>query len=615
MKINHYGLITYFAVIFILVSGSISAQNLTYYVDSNDGDDSGSGLATGYAWKTFTNVNSKTFKAGDQILLKSGSVFTGQFKPKGSGTVGNPIIVDMYGGAIKPIINGGGVTGQGTIYLVNQAYIEISNLEITNSAAASGDRRGVNIANSNGGVLRHIFLRNLDIHNVTGIVGDDDKSKRTAGIGVETIADDNVKESRYDSVLIEGCHIYNVQNTGLYTDNTVKRNDYPRTTAWTNRRFTNLMIRNNEINNISKNAMIIRLAEKGVVEHNVCYETALQTTGNTMFTQSCDSTTFQYNEGYYNRSTGSDGSMYDADLSSPNTIWQYSYSHDNAHGLMWFWTDTADANIIVRYNISQNDKGNLIAFHNDFKSAYVYNNVFYIGKDVGPDIINEYSGQSETYTFQNNIIYNLSDSAKYTFKSAKRTINYNVFYEAGGSIPSGRPSDNNALYKDPQFVNPGSGTFGLSSLDGYKLQATSPCINSGTTEYKHCSLDFWGDPIPYGSGIDRGAYEFAPTAVLDMNSAKSEYVLNQNYPNPFNPSTTIRYHLAEQAKIRIELISSTGEIIATVLNNTQSAGDKELHLNMAQYHLSSGMYLYRMSGNELASGKTFSIAKKMIYLK
>ena len=157
MKINHYGLITYFAVIFILVSGSISAQNLTYYVDSNDGDDSGSGLATGYAWKTFTNVNSKTFKAGDQILLKSGSVFTGQFKPKGSGTVGNPIIVDMYGGAIKPIINGGGVTGQGTIYLVNQAYIEISNLEITNSAAASGDRRGVNIANSNGGVLRHIF--------------------------------------------------------------------------------------------------------------------------------------------------------------------------------------------------------------------------------------------------------------------------------------------------------------------------------------------------------------------------------------------------------------------------------------------------------------------------
>jgi hypothetical protein len=229
-------------ILLCVVTGISHAQSLTYYIDSNDGDDAGSGLATGYAWKTFTNVNSKTFQAGDHILLKSGSVFTGQFKPKGSGALGNPIVIDMYGGTVKPIINGNGVTGQGTIYLVNQQYIEINNLEITNSASSSGDRRGVNIANSNGGVIHHIYLKNLDIHDVTGIVGDDDKSKRTAGIGIETIADDNVKESRYDSVLIDGCHIHNLQNTGIYTDNTVKRNDYPRTTGWTNRRFTNLMI-------------------------------------------------------------------------------------------------------------------------------------------------------------------------------------------------------------------------------------------------------------------------------------------------------------------------------------------------------------------------------------
>jgi hypothetical protein len=44
---------------------------------------------------------------------------------------------------------------------------------------------------------------------------------------------------------------------------------------------------------------------------------------------------FQYNEGYLNRTTDFDGSLYDADPQSPGCIFQYSYRHDNNHGLYW----------------------------------------------------------------------------------------------------------------------------------------------------------------------------------------------------------------------------------------------------------------------------------------
>ncbi|GEM_PF-2922655 len=503
-------LLRYFPLQFVIVGLCIqstgSAQ--TYYVDATAGNDTWNGLTPATAWQTLTKVNAKSsFLAGDTIYFKSGCSWTGQLKPKGSGSAARPIVIDKYGGTVKPLIMGGGVTGQGTVYLTNQQYWEINNLEITNDAATEGDRRGVLITAANFGTVNHIYLRNLDIHNVKGIVGQDDAAKRTGGIGIETTAD-GTTATRYNDILIEGCTIYSCKNTGLYTDNVVNRSAYPQTSAWLQRRFTNVSIRNNIIHDIAKNAMIIRLFDKGVIEHNVCYETAQDTTGNTMYSISCDSTIFQYNEGYLNRSPGADGSMYDADLRSPNTIWQYSYSHDNAHGLFWTCTVQEDSGVICRYNISQNDKGNIFCINYPNTSVYCYNNTVFCGAGVSPTIISERNVNSgtRTYYFYNNIIYNNSSTATYDFKTSgyTRYIDYNVFY---GTHPSKEPPDAHKLTSNPQFVNPGSGGYGITSVDGYKLQAGSPCLNSGFAFVNHASLDYWGNPVPSGSAVDRGAYE------------------------------------------------------------------------------------------------------------
>ena len=123
-------------------------QAVMYYVDSVDGNDTNNGTSEGTAWKTLTKVNSKTFAAGDRLLFKAGGVWIGQLHPLGSGAAGppiNPIVIDMYGdpNAGRPIIDGNGVEGNGAVYLYNQKYWEINNLEVINDANSGGDRRGI----------------------------------------------------------------------------------------------------------------------------------------------------------------------------------------------------------------------------------------------------------------------------------------------------------------------------------------------------------------------------------------------------------------------------------------------------------------------------------------
>ena len=485
---------------------SAPVRATTYYVNAAGGADDNSGLSPSAPWKTLEKVNSTTFDAGDRILLAAGSRWQGKLNPKGSGAPGQPIVVDRYGDGAKPVIDGAGAIGDAVVYLYNQQYWEITNLEITNDASEGGDRRGVMIAAGNFGTVRHIHLKNLHIHHIKGIIGQSIEAKDTGAIGIFIEADD-VRDTRFDDVLIEGCRIETIDNTGIFTRAKAGGSNTPGQTNWNRRRITNLRIRHNKINDIAKNAMIIRLADGGVVEHNVCWDTAYRTgTGNTIFSRSSRDTIFQFNEGYLNRSRDYDGCLYDADLESPGCIFQYSYSHDNNHGLFWMCTVQEDAGIIVRYNISRNDKGNIFCMSYPNTSCYIYNNVVFIPPHLSPQIIDERRDGDKTYHFFNNIIYNLSPTASYNWRNAKRTFANNVFY---GYHPDSEPDDPGKITDDPMFVNPGSGGLGIDSLAGYKLKAGSPCIDSGISIEDNGARDFWGNPVPNAGGsADRGVHEY-----------------------------------------------------------------------------------------------------------
>jgi hypothetical protein len=543
--------------------------NGSFYVDSWEGDDNSDGKSPETAWKTLEPVNNSTFSPGSRILLKAGSVWTGQLKPGGEGKKDAPIIIDKYGEGPLPLIDGKGLTGEGVVRLYNQSFWEIRNLEITNPSPTQGDRRGVEIKAANYGTVEHIYLENLHIHHINGIPGNSLTAKLTAGIYIGTV-DDQLVPTRFHDVKVSGCHIHHVENIGIVNNNEVSHADYPGTEDWNRRRFTKLRIDNNIIHHISKNAIIVRLADEGIVEHNLCYETALQTTGNTIFSRSARGTVFQFNEGFLNRSPDYDGSLYDADLHSPEVIFQYSYSHDNAHGLFWMCTTKKDHDVIVRYNISRNDKGNIFCINYPNTSTFIYNNTVFIPEHLSPLIISERREADKSYVFVNNLIYNLSPTAGYLWFNADRTFSNNLFY---GFHPANEPDDPKKITEDPLLLDPGSGGMGLGTVTGYKLKAGSPATGTGIVVPDNGGKDYFGNEVSSTEKPNIGFYNKVVTENFKIEPLKDVFIASGTDEDA-NFGSLEYLELSEQKdNMKLALVSFN-------VNKLDDKEDYSAHLNL-----------------------------------
>jgi Carbohydrate binding domain/Secretion system C-terminal sorting domain/Immunoglobulin I-set domain len=97
------------------------------------------------------------------------------------------------------------------------------------------------------------------------------------------------------------------------------------------------------------------------------------------------------------------------------------------------------------------------------------------------------------------------------------------------------------------------------------------------------------------------------TDVREVGGVPTAYTLDQNYPNPFNPATEIRYAVPREGHVVLEVYSIVGELVATLVNQTQPAGYYTVRFDAQR--LPSGIYLYRLK----ADGA--SIIKKMALTK
>jgi Putative Ig domain/Secretion system C-terminal sorting domain/WD40-like Beta Propeller Repeat len=83
--------------------------------------------------------------------------------------------------------------------------------------------------------------------------------------------------------------------------------------------------------------------------------------------------------------------------------------------------------------------------------------------------------------------------------------------------------------------------------------------------------------------------------------------LYQNYPNPFNPTTTIEFGIAETGRYSLSLFNTLGELVKEISDREYEAGYYQETLNATG--LSSGMYIYRLTGNDA------NIVRKMVLLR
>lgn len=92
-----------------------------------------------------------------------------------------------------------------------------------------------------------------------------------------------------------------------------------------------------------------------------------------------------------------------------------------------------------------------------------------------------------------------------------------------------------------------------------------------------------------------------------IGAAPSDFELGQNYPNPFNPSTLISYSIPQNSFVTLKVYDIIGNEVATLVNQSQSAGKYEVRFDAS--NLSNGVYMYTIKTDN------FTATKKMILMK
>jgi hypothetical protein len=95
--------------------------------------------------------------------------------------------------------------------------------------------------------------------------------------------------------------------------------------------------------------------------------------------------------------------------------------------------------------------------------------------------------------------------------------------------------------------------------------------------------------------------------VLQGTEVTHEVSLNQNFPNPFNPTTQITYQLPREADVRLEVFDMAGRRVATLVNQSVSAGTHTVSFDGS--NLSSGIYMYRLQAGSAVITRKLSLIK------
>lgn len=537
-RVRQKALAAVLAVVALMGAAAVPAaaeagEGPAYYVDAVNGNDANDGASPGSAWKTLEKVSATTFAPGDRILLKRGCAFNGVLWPKGSGTEGNPIVIDAYGEGSRPIIDGQGVCYDkdsdpsnyvdAAVYFCDQEYITVRNLEVTNDAEALADRMGIHFdakAKTDGKAGRYVNYRGLTVENcyVHDIASDHTNGEHARMAAIITWSRNWY--ASFSDVLIQNNEIANADSCGIYMSG------HSPAGAGTGNR-----ILNNYLHDIGGNGIITIECVAPLVEYNVVSNSHYLSTQHCVafWPFGCEDATFRFNEAYGTK-TAIDGQGLDCDYQCTGTLFEYNYAHDNDGGFIliccepttWDGKFAYNDNIVVRYNIGQNNGGGngaQIQLTGQIKNTTVYNNTLYVPWGYNSDIVSTYSKDNVCYPdntrFYNNLIYSYSGGA-YTFLEATNTVwENNAFF---GKHHSTEPDDPYKLTDDPRVVNPGGADVGLDSCGAYALYNDSPLIGAGksvdvsSSGFTNCGEDFFGNPVISTQAPNIGAYNGAGVA-------------------------------------------------------------------------------------------------------
>ena len=509
--------------------GAPPASTTTFYVNCSLSSDGNGTQNT--PWNSLKDANSYTYVAGNALLFARGTTCNGQLAPLGSGSSGSPITIDAYGTGSLPAVNAGS-TNTAALYLNNQEYWEVNNLELI-----GGVSYGVYVTGSNvNQPLHHIYLRNLNVHGATGT------SMKRVDSGEVYLSPNGVGTTLND-ILIDGVTAHDSKvSEGIYVNaggGWVGGSSQPL--------GNNITIQNSTTHDIYGDGILITELTNGIIQNDVVYRSGLcpSCAGSTpggLWEWWCHTCTVQNNESYDNQSWGGDGGDFDIDYYNTNNIVQYNYGHDSAgYCLANFGAEsTADENNIIRYNVCSNNARNAahVSQGDVFLSTWdngslngiqIYNNTFY-WNPAAPAALLATTGATFTGSnpnfFKNNIIYSATpamvsvaspfslDSNIYYVTSGSPTWNWNgTTYTSLTSYQAASSQDAHSRVADPLLNDPTSDTTGMPTI-AFTLTTSSIAIGAGENVcagIADCTMgtqDFFGNSLPTsGTGLNIGAFQ------------------------------------------------------------------------------------------------------------
>lgn len=410
-------------------ASSTTTTGQTYYVDCS-ARIPGNGSSPQTAWNSLAQVNAAVFAPGDIIRLRRGTQCGGALAPKGSGDSTASIRLTAYGEGPRPKIIAGAAPEE-ALRLFNQQYWDIDSLDLS-----GGHTYGIFISGDIG-ILHHIHLENLAVHDV---LGGPMKHKES---GLVTISPGSVNQ-HFDDVVVDNVTAWNTnQWVGIVVGG--GNLGYPPESAWS----TNVEIRNSSIHDVQGDGIVLFRVHHGRIDSSVAWNTGMQNTQtigtpNAIWTWMCDDCTVQNNEAYLTDSPGVDGGAYDIDYGNTNNSVIDNYGHDTqGYCVAVFGAGFVTRQSTVRGNLCINNGRSprmanyqgaifLLTWNGgSIDGLTIQNNAVYWNPyENAPALLNQADLAQGTASFRNNRIYSTAPSMVESNDSLSLTQNQYTYFGA-----------------------------------------------------------------------------------------------------------------------------------------------------------------------------------------
>ncbi len=404
-----------------------------FYLDCGSAVSSGVGASAESPWNRLEQLNSFSLVPGDIISLKRGTVCHGTIAPQGSGTESAPIRLTAYGEGTRPRIIAE-ISARESLKLFNQEYWDIDSLDLSggtiNGVFISGDK----------GVLHHIHLSNLAVHDV---IGGDLKHKES---GLVAITPGSVNQ-HFDDVVVDGVTAWSTnQWVGIIVGG--GNLGYPPESDWN----TNVEIRNSAIHDVQGDGIVLFRVIHGRIDSSVAWNTGMQVTEtigtpNAIWTWMCDDCTVEGNEAYLTDSPGVDGGAYDIDYGNTKNSVIDNYGHDTqGYCVAVFGAGFVSKESTVRGNLCINNGRSprmakyqgaifLLSWNDGSIDGLTMENntVYWSPFENSAALVNQATIKAGTAAFRNNTIYSTSPWIVDSNTSLSLEQNHYSYYGGGSA--------------------------------------------------------------------------------------------------------------------------------------------------------------------------------------